>query len=367
MLESSINFEEQKITTKSLDTQNLKYYNEYGGFSEDGKEYIIKVNRENRLPTVWSNILANENFGALVTESGLCYTWSKNSRLNRISAWSNNQVVDVPSEIIYMQNKETLKTCSITLNPMPDDNDYFVTHGLGYTIYNHISSGIEQKLTVFVPKEGKIKLNILELKNLEAKKKNLRLFYYIKPVLGEDETISNGYINVKYDGNSNIIYAKNLSNSDFKEILYLSSSEKIKSFTKSRSFFMEKGNLSNPEGLKKVNLDNNQGIDENSLIVYEIDVELEAFETKQISFIVGSEEKLIDCQIEAYKYAKIQNCTDKLEEVKKYWKDLTGKIQIKTPVESFNIMINGWLLYQTIACRLWARTGFYQSGGAFRL
>lgn len=266
-----------------------------------------------------------------------------------------------------MQNKENLKSCSVTLNPMPDENDYFVTHGLGYTIYNHTSSGIQQSLTVFVPKDENLKINLLELKNLEAKKKNLRLIYYIKPVLGEDEALSNGHINVKFDENSNMIYAKNLSNLDFNEILYISSSEKIKSFTKSRSFFIGNGNLSNPDALKKVNLDNEDGIDENSLIAYEIEVELEAFETRQISFILGSKEKLIDCQNEAYIYSKIQNCTSKLDETKKYWQELTGKIQVKTPVESFNIMLNSWLIYQTIACRLWARTGFYQSGGAYRL
>ena len=303
----------------------------------------------------------------MVTDGGIGYIWSKNSRLNRISAWSNNQVLDNPSEIIYLQNKENLKVCSITLNPMPDENDYFVTYGLGYINYNHISSGVEQKLTVFVPKEESLKLNILELKNLDAKKKNLRLVYYLKPVLGEDEAASNGYINVKFDKNSNIIYAKNQTNSNFNEVLYISSSEKIRSFTKSRKFFIGEGNLSNPDALKKVNFDNTDGIDENSLIAYEIEVELEAFETKQISFIVGSEQKTIDCQNQAYKYSKIQNCINKLEEVKKYWQDLTGKIQVKTPVESFNIMLNGWLIYQIIACRLWARTGFYQSGGAFRV
>ena len=293
------------------------------------------------------------------------YTWSKNSRLNKLSSWSNNQVVDIPSEIIYIQNKETLKSWSVCLNPMPDNNDYFVTHGFGYTIYNHTSYGIEQNLSVFVPKEDSIKLNILELKNLEAKKKKLRLIYYIKPVLGEDETMSNGYINVKYDENSNIIYAKNLSNSDFKEILFISSSKKIKSYTNNKKFFVGQGNLSNPQALRKTNLDNKLGISQNALIAYEIEIELEAFETQQISFMIGSQEKLIDCQNEAYKYSKISNCTKELEYIKKYWQDLSGKIQVKTPVESFNIMINGWLFYQTIVSRLWGRTGFYQAGGAF--
>ena len=222
----------------NIEQDNLKYYNEYGGFSSDGKEYLIKVNKENRLPTVWSNILANEKFGTLVTESGGGYTWSKNSRLNRVTAWSNNQVIDVPSEIIYMQDKSSLKAWSLTLNPMPDDNDYSVTYGLGYAKYKHISSGIEQDLSVFVPKEDSNKISILSLKNLEAKKKSFRLIYYIKPVLGEDETFSNGYINLKYDENTNMLYAKNMVNSNFNEMMYISSSEKIKSYTGNKKSFV---------------------------------------------------------------------------------------------------------------------------------
>lgn len=224
----------------NLEQENLKYYNEYGGFSSDGKEYLIRINKENRLPTVWSNVLANKNFGTLVTESGGGYTWNKNSRLNRLTAWSNNQVIDVPSEIIYMQDKESLKAWSLTLNPMPDDNDYFITYGLGYAKYKHIISGIEQDLSVFVPKEDSNKISILNLKNLEAKKKSFRLIYYIKPVLGEDETFSNGYINLKYDENTNMIYSKNMVNSNFNEIMYISSSEKIKSYTGNKNFFVGK-------------------------------------------------------------------------------------------------------------------------------
>ena len=163
--------------------EDLKYYNEYGGFSSDGKEYLIKSNKENRLPTVWSNILANKNFGTITTESMGGYSWYKNSRLNRITSWENNLNYDVPTEIIYLKDVETKKSWSIGLNPMPDEKNYNVIYGFGYTKYIHQSNGIEQELEVFVPKEDNCKISILRLKNTTPNRKKLRLYYYIKPVI----------------------------------------------------------------------------------------------------------------------------------------------------------------------------------------
>ena len=356
-------FEEEKIT-EPLDSKKLKYYNEYGGFSEDGKEYIIRVNKENRCPTVWSNILANEKFGTLVTESLGGFTWYKNSRLNKITAWSNNQVIDTPSEIIYMQEEESLKTWSLGLNPMPDNNDYTITYGLGYAKYEHESMGIMQELKVFVPKEDSVKVNILNLKNLSPKRKKVKLVYYTKLVLGEDETNSNGYIQIENKENSNTIIIKNRID-DKNEYAYISSSEKITSYTGDKSFFIGNGTLANPEALKKFSLNNENSLGKNNIVAIQIEVELQAYETKQISFILGMEQEKMLCLDNSYKYSKIQNCTVELEKVKNYWNEFVGRVQVNTPVESFNILLNGWIVYQTLVCRLWARSGFYQSGGAF--
>ena len=362
-LPKDIILEEESITMP-LDEENLKYYNEYGGFSEDGKEYIIKVNKNKRLPTVWSHIIANEKFGTLVTESMGGFTWYKNSRLNRLTTWSNNQVLDIPSEVIYMQEKETGKTWSVGLNPMPDNNDYIVCYGFGYAKYKHTSMDILQELNVFVAKDDNVKVNLLNLKNLAPKKKKIKLVYYAKPTLGEDETLSNGYIEIENKESSNTIIMKNRV-FDKEQYAYISCSEKIGSYTGNKQFFVGKGSISNPESLKKVSLNNENSLGVNSIMAIQIEIELEAFETKTISFILGMEEEIINCLDNSYKYTKIQNCMSELENVKNYWNTLLGVLQVKTPVESFNILLNGWLSYQAIACRLWGRSGFYQSGGAF--
>lgn len=167
----------------NIDFTKLKYYNSIGGFSEDGREYIIKINKYQNTPLPWSNILANESFGTVVTSNMGGYTFSKNSRLNRISAWANTPANDIPSEIIYIKDLGYGKSWSLNFSPMPDENDYYITYGFGYAKYYHASLGIIQEAEVFVPKEDSVKLNIIRLKNTTSEKRKLKLVYYIKPVL----------------------------------------------------------------------------------------------------------------------------------------------------------------------------------------
>jgi len=183
-IKSPIIIEEEKQEIDILtNNEDLKYYNEYGGFSADGKEYLIRANKENRLPTVWSHIMANKKFGTVVTENMGGYSWYKNSRLNRVTSWENNPSYDIPSEIIYLKDIDNQKTWSLGLNPMPDNKNYNIIYGFGYCKYIHNSDGIEQELEVFVPKEDSCKIGILHLKNNTPNKKRLKLYYYIKPVI----------------------------------------------------------------------------------------------------------------------------------------------------------------------------------------
>ncbi len=348
------------------DTEKLKYYNEYGAFSEDGKEYWMCVNKEKRLPTVWSHIMANEKFGTIVTENMGGYSWYKNSRLNRLTSWNNNPSFDIPSEIIYVKDMDTKESWSLGLNPMPDDRNYNVVYGFGYCKYIHSRLGIVQELEMFVPREDSCKVGILKLSNKTPNRRHLKLYYYIKPVIGEDEIKTSGNISIRFDRNSNTVIACNLYASEIDNTkLYMSSSEKIKSYTGDKKFFLGKNGLSNPDGIKKLKLNNSNAIGRDACIVLEIEVDIESFSNKEISFVLGAEETMIDCKNIAYKYSKIQNCRQELEYVKNDWKDLLGKLQVYTPLESTNILLNGWCIYQTLESRLLGRSGYYQSGGAF--
>ena len=348
-----------------IDINNLKYFNEYGGFSKDGREYYIKVNTNNKLPTVWSHIIANKNFGTLTTENMGGYTWYKNSRLDRLTAWSNDQISDTPSEIIYIKDMDTGRKWSLGFNPMHDDNNYYVIYGFGYAKYIHCSSKIKQTVDVFVPKDDNVKINMITLENKNPQKKNLRLIYYIKPVLGEDEIKTNSYLQLEFDDSSNIMLVKNLGYEQKNNQIFIGCSEKINSYTGSKASFLKDSTLENPAGIDQLQLNRENAFGEDGIIAISINITIEAFSTKEVILTLGDASNKEECQDIAYKYSNISNCRKEYVNVKKYWEDIINTLQVNTPMESTNILLNGWLVYQTITSRLYAKTGFYQSGGAY--
>ena len=367
-IQETVICEEEENTDIDIITssQNLKYFNEYGGFSEDGKEYLIRINTNKRLPTVWTHILANKNIGTILTENMGGYTWFKNSRLNRVTTWENDATYDIPSEVIYLKDLDNNKKWSLGLNPMPDNKNYNIIYGLGYVKYIHKSDGILQELQVFVPEEDKAKIQILTLKNTTPNKKIIKLLYYIKPVIGEDEIKTDGYINLNFDKNNNVLYAKNIYQNDFEDdIIYVSSSEPIKSYTGNKKFFFGSGDINSPDALNKISLNNENSLGNKTCIAYEIEIEIESFSEKEISFILGADENLVDCKHTAYKYNKMQNCKQELNLVKNNLNNLFSNVQVKTPYECIDILLNYWIPYQTLKSRMIGKSGFYQSGGAY--
>ena len=361
--ERVINIEEEK--EEIIDEKELKYFNEYGGFSKDGKEYCIKVNSDVTLPTVWSHIITNKEFGTLTTESMGGYTWNKNSKLNRITAWSNDQVTDTPSEIIYLKDMDTDQKWSLGFNPMHDKNDYYAIYGFGYAKYIHTSSKIKQTTEIFVPQNDNIKINLITLENKNPQKKNIKLIYYLKPVIGEDEIKTNGYINMNFNSASNIMFIKNLMSENKDNQIFVSSSEKINSYTGSRTSFFKNSTIDNPIGLDQLELSRENSFGKDGIVAISMNVSIEAFSTKEIVLMLGSANNKEECQDLAYKYSNISNCKNEYLNVKKYWSELINRVQVNTPMESTNILLNGWLIYQSICSRLYGRTGFYQSGGAY--
>ena len=284
----------------------------------------------------------------------------------RLTAWNNNQVTDVPSEIMYLEDMESKKMWSLGVNPAPDNNDYYITYGFGYSKYNHTSNGIMQELKVFVPKKENIKIQILHLENKLAKRKEVKLIYYVKPVLDEDEIKSNGYIGLKYNSNLNLITLQNYTQEEAKRtIMYISCSEKITSYTGEKTSFVGNGTLKKPEGIRKIELDKENSLGKNNILVIEAKINLEALESKDVVITLGADTNLLSAQDIAYKYTNANNAIGEYDNTKRYWKELLGNIKVETPVESMNILLNGWLLYQTLSSRMFARTGYYQSGGAY--
>ena len=332
-------------------------------FPKTGREYIIKINKNENLPVIWSHILANKNFGTVVTSNMGGFTWRKNSRLGRITAWANNPEYDIPSEIIYLKDMEYGKRWSLNFNPSADNEDYYIIYGFGYAKYYHASLGIIQELETFVPVNDGIKVNILRLKNTTSEKRTLKCVYYIKPVLGEDEIKSNGYIGLSLKNNT--IIAKNIYGETISNFAYVMISNEISSYTGNKASFIGNKDLENPEGIDKVELDFENSLGNDGCIVVETKIELEPYEDKKIVLSLGEEdieEKIFEI---TNKYKIVENAEEELKKTKEYWNTLLRNVQVKTPEDAINIMLNGWTMYQTIVCRLYARSGYYQSGGAF--
>ena len=284
----------------------------------------------------------------------------------RLTAWNNNQVTDVPSEIIYLEDMESKNIWSLGVNPTPDNNDYYITYGFGYSKYMHTSNGILQELKMFVPKEDSIKVQILHLENKLAKRKEIKLIYCVKPVLDEDEIKSNGYIDLKYNSNINVLTLQNQTKEENnRTIMYISCSEKISSYTGNKASFIGNGTIKNPEGIRKIELDKENSLGKDEMVVIEARITLEALESKDIVITLGADTNLLELQDTAYKYTNPNNAISELEATKKYWSGLLGNLKVDTPIESMNILLNGWLLYQTLCSRMFARSGYYQSGGAY--
>ena len=340
------NLEEEKQFEKyAMEEMNLKFKNSYGGFSEDGREYVIVDSVST--PSAWCNILANENFGTIVTQNLGGFSWYKNSRLNRISKWSNDTIIDTPSESIYVQDIDLGKYWRL------GKGNHITVYGFGYSRYEQNKLDLKQQLDVFVSMKDNIKINLLKLKNNTNNIKNINLIYVLDLVLDEDEIKSNGNIVLNFNKEENLIYARNLYNSGIKNICYVYSSEKISSYT---------GNYDsiNYACDKDLNFENSLG--NKPCIAIKIEIEIKAFEEKEIAFVVGAENNKEDFKLN---YKDIKYCKNEYINAKNYWATLLEKVRVKTPNDATNIILNGWAMYQTIASRLYAKSGFNQSGGAF--
>ncbi len=346
---------------------DVMLYNGYGGFSKDGKEYVIKLKEHSQTPAPWSNVVANKDFGFIVTEGGSGFTWSENSRENKITPWSNDPVSDKPGEIIYLRDEDDGEVWSITPLPVRKKDNYLIRHGLGYSVFQNNSQGIEQELTMFVPKEDPVKINLINLKNNSNKKRKLTLTYYINPVMGVSEEMTRQYIVTESNINTGGLLVINPYQTDFPgRITFMEASEPITSYTGDRREFIGlKGSLQTPEGLKREGLSNETGAGLDPCGALQCIIELGANEEKQLVCILGQGKEFSQASGLIKKYKDINNCKRALDEVKAYWRGLFDTIQVKTPDASMDLMLNAWLLYQTIACRLWARSAFYQSGGAY--
>lgn len=294
---------------------NVLYYNQFGGFSPDGKEYIIETNEETT-PLPWSHVIANKDFGTIVTANGGGYIWHKNSQANKITCWSNDSLKDTPSERLTLK----LGNKSIDILPYHSLEKYKIIYGFGYAKYIYSDELVYIDTTIYVPVDKTKKVYDIKI---EVKKElsNCALEYRLIPVLGVTRDFTKKHIVI--DKKEDFVLVKN----------------------RYRDIYSE----------DDVYIKTSKNIDEYS------------FENSEVYFkSYFNDERRVQIQIEVQaENSELQDVSKDLEDIKNFWDDKMKSVKVYTPVESMNIMMNGWLLYQTLCCRMWARTSFYQAGGAF--
>jgi cyclic beta-1,2-glucan synthetase len=346
----------------------LTFFNGLGGFNQGGREYVIVLGADQWTPAPWANIIANQSaFGFQVTETGAGYTWSVNSRENRLTPWSNDAVSDPPGEIIYLRDEDTGTVWSTTPAPIREAEPYTIRHGQGYSVFEHTSHGISQELLLFVPLEGSVKISLLRLRNRTERRRHLTITLFNELVLGTQRSTSAPYIISEIDNETGTIFARNPFNNEFAHrVAFVTTSEKVSSATCDRKEFLGRnGILSMPAALRRVSLAGRDGAGLDPCAAIQVTIELAPREAREIVFLLGEGDSKQEAQELISGFTTPSAINAAFEAVLSYWDEMLGTVEIKTPDLAMDTMLNRWLLYQTVACRVWARSAFYQSGGAF--
>ena len=346
----------------------LEFFNEFGGFADDGREYVIVLPPGKTTPAPWINVIANPVFGFQVAAEGAGYTWSVNSRENQLTPWSNDPVGDRPGEVIYLRDDMSGEIWSATPGPCRQEGATYVTrHGRGYSRFQHNAQEIALDLVQFVPMADPVKISRLTLRNLSARRRNLSVSAYAEWVLGPARSTSAGFVVTSLDQETGAVLATNAWTQGFAgRVAFLDLAGRQTECTGDRQEFIGRsGDLSSPAGVGNVRKWSGKvgaGIDPCGAL--RTSVTLGPGEMVELLVLLGQGADLKETRslIARYRRASLDA---ELAQVQAYWNQVLGKVQVKTPDRSMDIMLNGWLLYQSLACRVWARSAFYQASGAY--
>ncbi len=353
-------------TTQEKETETYEFFNGFGAFACEGREYEILLEGNNKPPAPWINVVSNKNFGFQISESGAGFTWGINSRENKLTPWSNDPVSDRASEAIYILDEISGEVMTPMSLGRSDRGTYRVRHGFGYSRFLHEEAQISQELTVFTPLDESLKLWSLTLTNRSDRVKYVSLTYYVEWVLGTQGEQTNPYILTSYNNEHECLFAKNIYTMNFQNTYsYLFSSETIIGYTGDRQEFLgQKGSVREPRGAE-VKLSCNTGVSYDPCGAIQVSVAIQPQECKTVLFGLGQSTSLEEIYRIKNKYREITASEKELDRVRTYWDGLLGTVKVKTKDRAVDILVNGWLLYQTVSCRIQARAGFYQCGGAY--
>jgi cellobiose phosphorylase len=347
--------------------RDLIFYNGIGGFTPDGREYVITISKDNITPAPWVNVLANKEFGTVISGNGAAYTWAENSHEYRLTPWHNDPVADPSGEVIYLRDEETGHFWSPTANTSSESKLYLTRHGFGYSVFEHNEGGIVTELWVYVAVDASVKFSVLKVRNNTGRSCKLSATGYVEWVLGDLRHKTYMHVNTSVDLNNSVIYAVNPYNSEVaNRVAFLQTDDKSCFVTCDRTEFIGRnGNLKNPAAMSRSHLSGKKGVALDPCAAIQVPFELSPGQDREIIFRLGTGSNMEEANDIINRFRGAGPAYTALEEVWNYWSQTLGAVQIETPDLSTNVLANGWLLYQTLACRVWARSGYYQSGGAY--
>ena len=346
---------------------DLLFHNGLGGFSADGREYVITTAPGETTPAPWVNVMANPYFGTVISDSGMAYTWSENAHEFRLTPWDNDPVCDSSGEAFYLRDEESGYVWSPTPMPRRGEMPYVTRHGFGYSIFEHLEGGVHSELTVYVSLDDTVKFTVLKIRNESGRARRISATGFAALVLGDLASKTAMHVITEVDPLSGALLARNAYNSEFADrVAFFDVDDSNRTFTGDRTEFIGRnGTLRNPAAMARVHLSNKVGAGLDPCAAIQTAFELGEGEEREVIFRLGDGRNINDARKVLQRCRGSVAARDALEKIRQYWQHTLGAVQVETPDPSLNLLINGWLLYQTIACRLWARSGYYQSGGAF--
>ncbi len=338
-----------------------------GGFTEDGREYVLSVGPTSPTPAPWCNVLANPEMGCLVSESSLGSTWSLNAGENRLTPWRNDPVFDTPSEALYLRDEQTAAVWSTTPLPAGRDAETLVRHGAGYTRYTQHSHGLKQELTVFVPSGAPLKVVRLRLENTLPRPRRLTATYYAEWVLGSLPEEQRAYVAPEVDRPGACLLARCNWNAEFGDrVAFLASERELHGFTTDRTEFLgRRGDPARPEALGRWGLSGRADAGVDPCAALQVHLELAPGETVETHFVLGQAGSRAEALEVVARFRQRGTVDAAWKELGAFWDGLLGSVRVKTPDAAMDLMLNRWFLYQSLASRVFGRTAFYQSSGAF--
>jgi cellobiose phosphorylase/uncharacterized membrane protein len=349
----------------------LKYFNGLGGFTEDGKEFVIYLGPDRQTPLPWINIMANPKFGAFVSESGGEFVWGRNSQNDRLTPWFNDPISDPAGTAIYIRDDDIGVVWSPTPHPIREKDAYRARHGHGYTAFEHNSHAIEQRLLTFVPVNASgglpVRLQRLRLRNTSSRPRKLTVTSYATLVLGSDPEETGMHVVTKWDLQSQSLFARNAYSPEFCQcITFAASSPTPASFTGDRAAFIGRNrSLRHPAAMQHEGLSGDTGAGSDPCAALQVVVEIDPGEIAEVTFLLGQADDEEKARAIVNRFRDPANFETAFQETVRWWDMLLSTIEVETPELSTNFLLNRWLLYQTLSCRIWGRSAFYQSSGAY--